>query len=143
MTDTQSIEFTDNTALPALFGPQNANLAYLEKTLNIAITQRGNTLSLSGPQDALAQADTVLKALLFRVQKGQDAGKAQIDAELRFMNSNTDISAKTGDKIVISTKKKSISARSPNQNHYLKMIADHPMVFGLGPAGTGKTYLAV
>ena len=131
-----------------MFGEHNAHLSHLEQKLDISIADRGNKLTLSGTPAGVQKAEAVLNALWETVQKKPDIGTADIDAALRFIEDKNDrnVSAKKkmskGD-ITIKTKKKSISPRSPNQATYMNAIADHEMVFGLGPAGTGKTYLAV
>ena len=144
--DTKIIEFSNNSMLPVLYGEHNSHLKYIEDKLGVSIASKGNQLHLTGLQGDIDNADIILKALVKRIEKKQDVGTADIDAELRFMNKEiADNISKPSkdDKVVIETRKKSITARSPNQNEYLKAIRDNSMVFGLGPAGTGKTYLAV
>jgi phosphate starvation-inducible PhoH-like protein len=145
---THTLEFQNNELLPLLFGEHNAHLSYLEKKLGIQISDRGNFLTLSGDEGSVAVAQTVLNSLWRKIEKHQDIGKAEIDAELRFRH-NEPLSAKEPSKrmdhseIVIKTRKKTIVPRTPNQAVYMKAILENEMVFGLGPAGTGKTYLAV
>lgn len=148
MSRTHTLEFQNNELLPLLFGEHNAHLSYLEKKLGIQISDRGNFLTLSGDEGSVAVAQTVLNSLWRKIEKHQDIGKAEIDAELRFRH-NEPLSAKEPSKrmdhseIVIKTRKKTIVPRTPNQAVYMKAILENEMVFGLGPAGTGKTYLAV
>ncbi len=142
------IEFSQNSILPALFGEHNAHLRHLEKRLDITITSKGNQVQLAGPEGQIEAAEQVLNALLEAIKKKQNVSEADIDAELRFINEDEKANSAQkpdykGQKVVIKTQKKSIAARSPTQNLYLEAIRDNPMVFGLGPAGTGKTYLAV
>ncbi|NCT40587.1 MAG: phosphate starvation-inducible protein PhoH [Alphaproteobacteria bacterium] len=127
----------------------NENLSYLENALSIAIHDRGNKVSLSGDGAAVGYAETVLNDLWASLKKGGSVGTADIDAKLRFLQ-NDDVKSdgdkarmSDDEKITISTKRKEIKPRSPNQAKYLKLMQTHEMVFGLGPAGTGKTYLAV
>lgn len=145
--DTRLLEFEDNAILPMLYGARNANLRHLEKQLGISVTSKGNQLHLSGRMDDIQKADDIFCMLAKAIKNKQDVGIADIDAELRFMKEDmqktTPKSPSKSDKVVIKTQKKSITARSPNQNTYLQQIRDTSMVFGLGPAGTGKTYLAV
>jgi len=146
MADTsKTIEFPDNAKAALLFGMNNENLNHLEKELAISISDRGNQVSLSGGSSAVSKAESVLNELFDSIKNGEPVGLADIDAKLRFLNNH-----KQGKKrmsknsnITIKTKKKEIKPRSPNQEAYLQLIKDHEMVFGLGPAGTGKTYLAV
>ena len=156
------LEFSDNDVVPVLFGEYNDHLLYLEKELDINISDRGNLLRISGDVDAITKAQIALQSLHTRLRSGdlKNITHADIDAELRFLS---DGSTKTGSKkkskasdaitkaqkdakgqnIVIKTKNKTIVPRSPNQQTYLEQIQKCDMVFGLGPAGTGKTYLAV
>ncbi|MDB2682637.1 PhoH family protein [Alphaproteobacteria bacterium] len=139
------IEFKNKDLAPLLFGEHNAHISYLERKLGLSIADKGYELTLLGDEGSIKAAEKVLKDLWRRLEKGQDVGTAEIDAALRFLNNET-VSKKENkamSKITIKTKKKPISPRSPNQGEYMKAIMDNEMVFGLGPAGTGKTYLAV
>lgn len=147
MSRTHTIEFRKNDLLPLLFGEHNAHLNYLEEKLGIRIADRGGELTLSGDESAVNTAESVLNSLWKKIEKNREIGKAEIDAELRFMQDDKETKAKNGKmskhNILIETKKKSIAPRSPNQEVYVRTILENEMVFGLGPAGTGKTYLAV
>lgn len=147
MSRTHTIEFQKNDLLPLLFGEHNAHLNYLEDKLGIRIADRGNQVTLSGDERAVDTAETVLYSLWRKVEKNREIGTAEIDAELRFLQNDTANKTKKGSMsdhhVVVKTKKKTIAPRSPNQEQYVKAIVDNEMVFGLGPAGTGKTYLAV
>ena len=150
MTKEIILEFPDNGRIPLLFGEYNEHLSYLEKKLDIHISDRGNLLRMSGSKDATNKAKTALQSLDKRLEKEEltNITHADIDAELRFATTGGRKSGKNKksdgkSSIVIKTKNKTIVPRSPNQESYLKLINKHDMVFGLGPAGTGKTYLAV
>ena len=139
-----------------LFGEYNDHLNYLEKKLDINISDRGNLLRISGKKDSIQNAQIILQSLYTRLKSKELANitHADIDAEIRFLNtgaspqkskklSDDDKDSKSNKNIVIKTKNKTIAPRSPNQVKYLELIKKHDMVFGLGPAGTGKTYLSV
>lgn len=148
MAQKQILEFKNNSLVPLLFGAHNAHLSHLEKKLNIVIADRGNELTLSGTPAGIQKAEKVLKYLWEKLEKKQDVNIAEIDASLRFIENKHDRSISvdkkmTNQKTTIETKKKSIHPRSPNQAKYLEAMQKYEMVFGLGPAGTGKTYLAV
>lgn len=149
MSATQIIEFRKNDLLPLLFGEHNTHLNYLEEKLDIRIADRGNQLTLSGDNKSIETAETILNALLKKIEKNREVGTAEIDAELRFLQNDNKRTTKQKSKkmakntLSVKTKKKTIAPRSPNQEAYIKAIQDNEMVFGLGPAGTGKTYLAV
>ena len=144
--ESHTLEFENKALVPLLFGRHNSHIQYLEDKLGIQIADRGHRLTLSGRLDRIEAAEAVLRALWSRLQKNQEVSIAEIDAALRFMKNGKH--SKNGQSMddpnaVIRTKKKSIIARSPNQALYIQAIQDHPLVFGLGPAGTGQTYLAV
>ncbi len=144
-----NLEFDNNALASLLFGAQNSNLTHIEKKLGVDIASRGNSVTVSGEQAAVDKTRNVLGSLWDQLKRGQQVGIPEIDAKLRFLDEYASGSAaaaengKSGEQIVIRTKKKSVVPRSPNQARYIKAIQDHEMVFGLGPAGTGKTYLAV
>lgn len=148
MVKNHTLEFKNNDLVPLLFGEHNAHINYIEEKLDVDIADRGNILTLSGEQNSVKLAEKVLKTLWSKLEKKQDIGLAEIDAALRFVENGPKNKKKiskqmTNEKLLIKTSKKSISPRSPNQAKYIEMIQKHSMVFGLGPAGTGKTYLAV
>jgi len=145
-TITKTLTFRDTSILPVLFGTHNAHITYVEEKLGITIHDKGNVLTFAGDPAAVKKAVKVFKDLRKKIEKNQGAGKADIDAALRFMNNtspNTHKAKPTMSSMTIKTKKKDITARSPNQSEYIGLIKNNELVFGLGPAGTGKTYLAV
>lgn len=147
------VEFSDNALAALLFGEYHDHLKYLEKKLEIHISDRGNLLRISGKKDAIHNAQIVLQSLYTRLKNKElhNITHADIDAEIRFLNTGSqkvknmprDYADSDNKNIVIKTKNKTIAPRSPNQVKYLELITKHDMVFGLGPAGTGKTYLSV
>ncbi len=147
MTKELILEFSDNDLVPFLFGEYNDHLSYLEKKLDIHISDRGNLLRITGNEESIDKAKSVLLSLYNRLEEEErhNITRADIDGELRFLNSgkHKEKNQKNSDQIVIKTKNKTIVPRSPKQAQYLKLINKHDMVFGLGPAGTGKTYLSV
>lgn len=148
MAQKQILEFKNNSLIPMLFGAHNAHLSHLEDKLDIEIADRGNELTLSGTPAGVQKAEAVLKFLWEKLENGVQIDINEVDAALRFIadkkNRNTSVKKKMSKQdITIETKKKSIHPRSPNQAEYLNAITNNEMVFGLGPAGTGKTYLAV
>ena len=142
--------FDDNQALPELFGPGNAYLNQIEDTLGVAINGVGNTLTISGSIAATHKAQETFDALWDRIQNNLPIEKADIDGALRIANSQADPQMKQMAMAAFSdkprkvvTKRKHITPRSTTQAAYLSAIDRFNMVFGIGPAGTGKTYLAV
>lgn len=140
----------------ALLGEKNAHLRRIEDALGVSLTSRGNEVLMSGDKaQALEQARHVLETLWHKLQKGEAVDAHTVDSALRFMKEHTDKnrpeSAAGGvqpkhfseSEIAIITKKKRIAPRTPRQAAYIHAMQHHRLVFGLGPAGTGKTYLAV
>lgn len=136
------VEFDDNRLLPAVFGEHGRNLARIEQRLGISMNNRGNQVTISGPMDAVEAARDALDRLYRAAGNGHNVDQAEVDAAVR-MAEGADNGGATGAEPFIQTRRKRIDARSPNQAHYIQTIKDHEMVFATGPAGTGKTYLAV
>jgi phosphate starvation-inducible protein PhoH and related proteins len=134
------VPFEDNRHLNRLLGEYDGHLALLEERLGIEAHAHGNVVTLTGPAQACETAREVLEKLYTRIRQGEDIGPGEIDGLLRHAVS--DVPAKDG-QAQIRTRRKLITARSPTQTTYIQAIDRTDLVFGLGPAGTGKTYLAV
>jgi phosphate starvation-inducible PhoH-like protein len=130
-------EFDDNTLLQMLFGPHNEHLERIEQKLGISLVSCGNKVSISGPPERVDEAIAVLDRLYARLQRGVPVGLPEIDGALRMADEQA------ADRLVIVTRKRHIEPRSPHQADYIRAMESHDLVLGLGPAGTGKTYLAV
>jgi len=128
-------------------------LRHLEDALELEIVNRGNEITISGDFNNVETAQDILSTLWEKAKRNQDVTTKEIDAALRFTKGNSDMSDDTAkpkktvlydEKSGIKThKNKLISPRSPNQAKYIEEIRANDMVFGVGPAGTGKTFLAV
>ena len=142
---TVRLEFDDNQLLVQLFGSHNSHLARIEQFLEVSLNSRGNAVTVSGPGDAAKAAFAVLKGLYARLKKGHEVDAQEVDAALRMAATGGDqrTSPVDLDELVVRTRKRRITPRSPRQADYLRALSSHDLVFGLGPAGTGKTYLAV
>ena len=139
-----TLEFRDNKVLAALGGAQQKNFVRVEQRLNVRVSMRGNLIAVEGAPDARERAAAVLRALYARLEAGEDAGPSEVDAEIRFAN-NDSAQLPASDFGVPSIKTaaaRRTSARTPAQAAYFDLMRTHPLVFGVGPAGTGKTYLA-
>ncbi len=125
-----------------LCGQNDRHLAEIEKRLNVVLFPRGDRIAIEGPADAVDLAHAVLE----RLSRTLDAGRALDDGDvagaLRMVMGAESTGAAHGDP-VIRTQKRVIEPRSPTQAAYMAALARHELVFGIGPAGTGKTYLAV
>jgi len=134
-----SREFPENAALAAVCGPHNVNLDRLEQRMGVALAVRGNVLTLTGDAGPVRDAVAVLDDLYALARRQGYLESADVDAAIRMGGT----SAETSNDLTIRTRKRHIAPRTPVQADYLAALRDMPMVFGLGPAGTGKTYLAV
>ncbi|HML11317.1 MAG TPA: PhoH family protein [Stellaceae bacterium] len=139
------IEFDDNLLLPLLYGERDAHLDQIERQLGVALVPRGNRLAISGSASATEIAHLALTNLYERLKLGYEVDVAAVDAALRFAQTERDdknLSLWRED-VGFRTRKRRIAARSAAQALYVRAMREHELVFGLGPAGTGKTYLAV
>jgi phosphate starvation-inducible PhoH-like protein len=139
------MHFDDNSLLPQLFGERDENLDRIERQLGVSVVSRGNRLAISGPNTRTEVARTALAALYERLKRGMEVDTAAVDTALRLASDRPGQQATElwGGSDEIRTRKRRISARSANQATYIRALREHELVFGLGPAGTGKTYLAV
>jgi phosphate starvation-inducible PhoH-like protein len=139
------LEFDDNLLLPLLYGERDQHLDRIERQLGVSLATRGNRLSITGPASAADAARQVLSQLYDRLKQGQEIDLPAVEAAIRLAE------AELGDRSMslwredeaFRTRKRRITARSPGQAAYIKALRESELVFGLGPAGTGKTYLAV
>jgi phosphate starvation-inducible PhoH-like protein len=143
------LQFDDNSLLSLLYGEHDQHLVRLEAQLGVRLASRGNRLAISGPPDAVRSADLALNALYERLRKGLEVGDAEVDAVVRMARqaplgeSAAAVADIHAEDLTIRTRKRHLSPRSPNQATYLRALRSHELVFAIGPAGTGKTYLAV
>ena len=140
-----TVEFDDNSLLPQLFGSHNVHLARIEQTLDISLSSRGNSITIFGDNHLITAAADVLKGLYARLKDGHNMEAADVDAALRMI-----IAGERGKAVIMNpeahavrTRKRQILPRSSQQAVYVDAVDQSDLVFGLGPAGTGKTYLAV
>jgi phosphate starvation-inducible PhoH-like protein len=140
------LEFKNNKLLPLLFGDRDRYLQRIENTLHVIIKARGNHVSVSGQSQDVAVAETVLYRLYDRLDQGRVVSLGEIDAAIRMARPSVpEDSAVSGEKVgqaSIVTRKRVVTPRTAGQVDYIKMLESHDMVFAVGPAGTGKTYLA-
>ena len=131
-----TIEFENNSFLPELYGNHDENLAKFENYYGVAISYRGNILEFSGDHESSLMAADKIMELYNELDNGIILGIKDIDVFLKSKKVEKD-------KFLIKTKNKKIYARSKNQEKFVDAINNNDLVFGVGPAGTGKTYLAV
>ena len=129
----------DNQKLANLFGPIDSNLRQIENALHVKITRRGNTLNVEGHPTQTQHALALINRL-FDLSK-QPITQDEIHLALVELKSNPNLTPNT--ERTLKTKRGELQARTPKQSEYLHHILEHDITFGIGPAGTGKTYLAV
>lgn len=136
-----TIQFLDNSAVLQLFGSRDQHLRRIRDSLNVSITHRDERVSISGEERAVAKAIRVVEGLRHRLERNGAIEKEDLDEALAEVNGDP-VPRRT---IPIATFQKgsSVKPRTPGQERYVTAIRNHNMVFALGPAGTGKTYLAV
>ncbi len=138
-----TLAFDDNATAGVMFGEHDRHLALIEHHMGVDIIARGNHLTLrGGTADSRAITAEVLRELYIRAGEGHDIDKAEVEGVIRLHNTlPPEKKATPGPEI--RTRRKVIRPRSAGQRAYLEALAAHELVFGIGPAGTGKTYLAV
>ena len=141
------VKFDEQAALGALFGQFDANLVQIENRLGVLIAARGDKVSIEGHEGDVARARDVLLAMHEKLLTGQELDSGTIEAMIAMSNEPTLDGIISGDAagppIMIRTRRKTIVPRTAMQADYMRQLASRDMIFALGPAGTGKTYLAV
>lgn len=139
-------ELFNNQLLQQLVGPQDSNLQIIEKALGVEIATFGNRLHIKGEKEEnVNKAKNAIDILYSKVSRNVEIGEQEVNAAVRMSGGLPDDKKVKVDinSIVLKTKKRHIYPRSATQAEYILEMMDNELVFGLGPAGTGKTYLAV
>ena len=142
------LEFPDNFLLIDLCGQYDRNLTTIEDALGVQILRRGNQLAVIGDEAPRHDAVEVLRALYSRLEAGRSLEPGDIDRELRMgpdpvPDDQIELFKGETSRVEIKTRKKLVEPRTDAQKAYVKALFDNELAFGIGPAGTGKTYLAV
>lgn len=129
----------------SLFGSFDENIKIIEKELSVAIVSRGSEIKIQGEDLNVIQAERAVNGLLLLAARGESIGEQNVRYVLSLVKDGNDdkISAINSDCVCITAKGKPIKAKTLGQKKYLEAIKDNTIVLGVGPAGTGKTYLAV
>ena len=136
-------KFETSQHLAALFGENDRHLAQIEQALDVHLAPRGTTVAIDGESESVDVAALVLATLYDRLNSGQDVTPGDVDGALRLALGGVSLGEHEMDRHMrIQTQKRTITPRSPAQADYIKAMRDCELVFGLGPAGTGKTYIA-
>jgi len=144
------LAFDTNREAMAVFGQLDENLGTIEKKLKLDVRAQGNEVSLSGAPLAVEQARRALDLLYAQVKQGGVPTRGDVDGALAFAASDArqlelpTLEDRARQRVAqITTRKKTVSARTPVQDAYIRAMERAQLIFGIGPAGTGKTYLAV
>ncbi|KJC61760.1 phosphate starvation protein PhoH [Bradyrhizobium sp. LTSPM299] len=142
------IDFDDNRAASALVGPYGQNLALIERRLGVVVDSRGNHVTIAGSRDGCDAARRVLETLYAQAVEGHDLDQGEVEGAIRVViaqGSLFEFDNKTAKAAfeTINLRKRPVRARTAAQDSYIRALKRHEMVFGVGPAGTGKTWLAV
>jgi phosphate starvation-inducible protein PhoH and related proteins len=140
------LAFDDNRLLSSLFGEHDRHLARIEQLLGVTIASRGNEVRIQGPHSGAEAARDALNALYAKLVKGMPVDLGEVEAAVRFSNPTNGAGERElfdAEALAIATRKRRVAPRTNMQGTYLKALKQNELVFGVGPAGTGKTYLAV
>jgi phosphate starvation-inducible PhoH-like protein len=144
------VAFDDNRLMPELFGEFDQNLAMLEQRFGVDAVARGNQVTIRGPQPALTRARLALDILYGRLQQGHSLATGDVEGAIRMAEAAeaqlTLPSLEPRGRLAmaeIATRRRTVMARTPQQDAYIRAFDRAELIFGIGPAGTGKTYLAV
>ncbi len=141
----RQLEFDDNLLLPQLYGERDRHLDRIERELGVSLVTRGNRLAISGPASATEAAHLALSHLYERLKSGEPVDPAAVETAIRLAEAElADRSPSLWrEEAAFRTRKRRIMPQTPGQAAYVKALRENELVFALGPAGTGKTYLAV
>jgi phosphate starvation-inducible PhoH-like protein len=139
------LQFDDNRLLADLLGEFDAHLSLLEERLGVQAVVHGNVILLEGSDATCALAQAVLEDLYARLKSGQSVGAGDIDGAIRHARAGVKLANAEGGPEMgqLRTRKRVVSARTPMQTAYMQALQSETLTFATGPAGTGKTYIAV
>jgi phosphate starvation-inducible PhoH-like protein len=137
-----TLTFADNALLALLLGDHDRHVVRLEQGMGVRLQCRGNRVAISGDSARVESAQGVMVGLYKRLERGEPVSPSDVDAAVRLAEID-DPRLPLSDLPAIRTKRGAVGPRSPGQAAYMEMLSKQEMVFGIGPAGTGKTYLAV
>jgi phosphate starvation-inducible PhoH-like protein len=139
------VSVQNNKEVSLLFGRHDENLKLIEKQLNITITSKGEGLRVCGSQTEIEKAEQLLNYLLDIIRRTGELKKKEILFALKMSHDQSinDFASLINEKIDVSAKNIHISPKTKGQKEYIQAIKDYDITFGIGPAGTGKTYLAM
>jgi phosphate starvation-inducible PhoH-like protein len=137
-----TLNFPDNALLPLLLGDHDRHLVRIEQGLGVRLSCRGNRLAIAGEPARVDAAQSALSGLYRRLERGEGISASEVDAAIRLSEID-DPRLPLPDVPSIRTRRGAVGPRSAGQAAYMDLLSKLEMVFSVGPAGTGKTYLAV
>ena len=136
---------SNEDAIPSLFGELDRNLRSIEDIYHVQLSARGNKVIIEGDETAVARVERLLQQLTDMISQGVISHKEDVGSAIRAFSANPSVSLKEifQETIPVSQRKRQIAAKNETQRKYIDAIKKYDIVFGIGPAGTGKTYLAM
>ena len=141
----KTIEFEAMEQAVSLFGSFDKNVKQIEKEYDVSIISRGSELKIVGEEERVSKAERALNSLLMLINKGENINDQSVRYVMSLVNDDDEskLAGMSGDSICITSKGKPVKAKTLGQKKYCEAISKNTITFGIGPAGTGKTYLAV
>ena len=141
----KAIVLRSNEEAKALFGKCDENLRLVEASFGVKLVSRGERLTIIGPKDAVSKGAKLMEELISIIRSGGTIKRDEVDYSVKSFkrDSRVDLQSIYLDKIEVSSKRQFITPKTEGQKKYVDAIREHDIVFGMGPAGTGKTYLAM
>ena len=133
----------DKVDTVSLFGERDSHLRWIEQKYDVEATLRGSQLAVAGEAENVSQATGLIHELMGMLKKGRHLSPHEIDHVAGLMETGADVQAADAGEQALSFERRTLYLKSPGQRNYVEAIRRHDVVFGIGPAGTGKTYLAV
>jgi phosphate starvation-inducible PhoH-like protein len=147
LSDNDNLEVTLESTpyIPEIFGTQDSNLKLIEKNFQVNITARDNAIKLSGPSSSVSKVERLFHQLFELMDSGHSVFNGDIKHAIRLFSEdeNTDLKAILSERIILPGRQTQIIPKGKNQKNFIRCIKDSNITIAVGPAGTGKTYLAV
>jgi phosphate starvation-inducible PhoH-like protein len=140
-----TVTIEDELSLPSLYGDMDKNLRLIENTCGVILNARGNRIQIEGEEKSVARVERLLKQLAEMLARGVISQKDDVNAAIHAFSADPSASLKDlfQKSIPVSSRKRPVAPKNETQRKYIEAIRGHDIVFGIGPAGTGKTYLAM
>jgi phosphate starvation-inducible PhoH-like protein len=144
-TTAATLTIEQERSLPSLYGDMDKNLRLIENTYGVILNVRGNRIQIEGEQKKVAKVEGLIKQLADMLAEGIITQKEDVNTAIQAFSADSSAALKDifEKAIPVSSRKRSVTPKNETQRKYVEAIRDHDIVFGIGPAGTGKTYLAM